>query len=102
MSCPAWCIRDHKPGDLTGIHGRTAGEADGVCVQLIQADPMPEPKVFLGHWATGKPTAPLMVRLGDAGDLATMLARLGHEELAALITAAASFAKEAPADADSR
>lgn len=85
-SCPSWCVRNHD-GERYSHHGRPGGTAEDVSVALVLSEPMGVRRVYVATCASGSDIA--LLPLEDAGGMARILARLGHPQLAALITEAA-------------
>ena len=75
-----WCCRDDRD---TGTHGSPVERAESVTV-ILTAVGARAPYVVIG--------SVLAVPPGEAKYVASLLARLGHAELAALITSTAALA----------
>jgi hypothetical protein len=88
-SCPHWCARtgDHH------VHAGPCAQADDIRVRLMRDRGSVEPVVQLLYVAeVTEASALVTVPVSVAAVLAPMLARLGHPQLAAAITAAARAA----------
>ena len=91
--CPAWCSRR----DLHQVHVKNVGPAGGVHVQLVctegPAGPgrLCEPHVVLRYIQVpgAGEIADVWLPAGEAGQLAVILAHLGHGELSGLVAGAA-------------
>jgi len=100
-SCPAWCAGDHDPRDM---HYRVVGRVQygpasiEVNVRYLRGsigcDP---PLITVEAWNAPATTVPGLpateVRPNWAGNLADLLAVLGHEDLAGLVRQAAALTK---------
>jgi hypothetical protein len=83
--CPPWCTRDHEKaeGPAAGVHSRRLRHEDaGASVSIHQAPGGP-----VSLYLDGVRVDPL-----DAGLLASAMKRLGHPDIAAAITEAATLA----------
>lgn len=77
--------------DSHTFHSCPAGHAGDVFVSVVQVPDMPVPQIYIRHLGTGRePVAGRIFASGDALVLATILRRLGHEDVAVLIEAAVS------------
>jgi hypothetical protein len=95
-ACPPWCTRSEPHGD--DLHIGRIGDSENVWVSVFINDGRDVPKVHVDH--LGSPfNRGLLIESRHAIDLAELLARLGHEELAGLVRQAGEVAKRPPAEA---
>lgn len=91
--CPAWCRR----ADRHNVHIRRLGLAESVQVLLVRLDGgcdarLREPHLVLDPLPPAVGHTGAWVPVGEASQLAAIVARLGHHRLADLITWAAQSA----------
>jgi hypothetical protein len=91
-TCPPWCERE----DEHEHHRRLIGHAGDVGVALVLrtglAGPR-KPEVYISHYRTLEDSSGVLLPLVEAADMAKLMAALGHEDIAVLITQAADGAR---------
>lgn len=86
---PSWCRRE----DEHDLHTRHYKAGD-VNVSLTLDSTWDKPRLLLGHYRAWEDKSNVWVALSDAEDMAKLMAALGHEDIAALITQAAEVAND--------
>lgn len=85
--CRSWCQTERHADPLYQVHVSRPHRAEDTSVCLVQEPSWAEAQVLVQH--DGQPAADgLLLHLRRARDLASLLAWLGHPELAASIVAA--------------
>lgn len=92
-TCPPWCAKTEPGHDCHTRHYR----AGDVNVSIILDGTWDTPRLLIGHWRTAQDRSAVYVALREAGDMAKLMAALGHEDVAALITQAAQACAEGTA-----
>jgi hypothetical protein len=96
-TCPSWCTRNHRPGDATGnciTTRQMVGHETWVSLTRTAAGDL----LMIHNTQDGKELLAVTVDLDLNGDrdMAELLARLGHEDIAAAIRELAALAKGNP------
>lgn len=95
-SCPAWCqrcTRQHGSHDESFFHIGPLHEAGQAHARLVKDDDWDRNplRLIVGHYVKyPDDESAVLLPLGEAEDMAKLMAHLGHEDLAAAIRQAAA------------
>jgi hypothetical protein len=87
-TCPPWCGKTEPGHDTHTRHLPRTGE---VGVSLILDGTWDRPRLLIGHYRTFEDSSSVLLPWREAGDMAKLMAALGHEDIAARITEAAGL-----------